>query len=337
MFRTGYSKPSFKPSESGFTLGLPESFSSIEPEIINVLQSCQLERHIKSDEEPKRLKLNKQIFLDPEFEKLWNKIKHRTTYQVDYKTPKLVSNCIDAIKRMEKIEPVTINYKEAQLGVKVKGVTTVETRANIHKVEYVGGLPDIIAYLQKQTELTRKTLVDILTGCERLAEFAINPQKFMDEVSSIINRELYKVMIDGIKYEKLTIGQTEWSMQLLREDELKDYFEQCMAVEKSIFDRVIYESEIERKFAEDLDKRIDIKLFVKLPKWFRVETPVGEYIPDWAIVKHNDETIYLVRETKSTKNFEKLRNSEADKVRCGRKHFEAIDVNFAVVTSSSDL
>ena len=159
----------------------------------------------------------------------------------------------------------------------------------------------------------------------------------MDEVSSIINRELYKVMIDGIKYEKLTIGQTEWSMQLLREDELKDYFEQCMAVEKSIFDRVIYESEIERKFAEDLDKRIDIKLFVKLPKWFRVETPVGEYIPDWAIVKHNDETIYLVRETKSTKNFEKLRNSEADKVRCGRKHFEAIDVNFAVVTSSSDL
>ena len=334
---SGKIKPSFKPSESGFTLGLPESFSSIEPEIINVLQSCQLERHIKSDEEPKRLKLNKQIFLDPEFEKLWNKIKHRTTYQVDYKTPKLVSNCIDAIKRMEKIEPVTINYKEAQLGVKVKGVTTVETRANIHKVEYVGGLPDIIAYLQKQTELTRKTLVDILTGCERLAEFAINPQKFMDEVSSIINRELYKVMIDGIKYEKLTIGQTEWSMQLLREDELKDYFEQCMAVEKSIFDRVIYESEIERKFAEDLDKRIDIKLFVKLPKWFRVETPVGEYIPDWAIVKHNDETIYLVRETKSTKNFEKLRNSEADKVRCGRKHFEAIDVNFAVVTSSSDL
>ena len=335
--KSGKIQPSFKPAEHGFTLGMPESLVPIEAEIISVLQSYQLERHIKSDEAPKRLKLNKQVFLDPEFENLWNKIKHRTTYQVDYKTPKLISNCIESINKMDKIETATINYREAQLGVKVKGVTTVETRANIHKVEYTGGLPDIIAYLQKQTELTRKTLVDILTGCDRLKEFTINPQKFMDEVASIISRELYKLMIDGIKYEKLTVGQTEWSMQLLRDDELKDYFEQCVAVEKSVFARVIYESEIERKFAEDLDKRTDIKLFVKLPKWFRVETPIGEYIPDWAIVKHHDATIYLVRETKSTKNFEKLRNSEADKVRCGRKHFEVLDVNFDVVTSASDI
>lgn len=335
--KSGKIQASFTPSEKGFTLDMPESLVPVEAEIISVLQNYQLERHIKNDEAPKRLKLNKQIFLEPEFEKLWNTIKHRTTYQVDYKTQKLVSNCIDSIKKMEKIEAVTINYKEAQLGVKVKGVTTVETRANTHKIEYTGGLPDIIAYLQKQTELTRKTLVDILTGSDRLKEFAINPQKFMDEVVAIVNRELYRLMIDGIKYEKLTVGQTEWSMQLLREDELKDYFEQCVQVQKSVFDRVIYESEVERRFAEELDKRTDIKLFVKLPKWFRVETPIGDYIPDWAIVKHHDETIYLVRETKSTKNFEKLRNSEADKVRCGRKHFEAINVNFDVVTSASDI
>lgn len=335
--KSGKIQSTFKPTESGFSLNLPDKYSSIEPDIITVLQSYQLERHIKADEEPKRLKLNKQIFLDPEFENLWNRIKYRTTYQVDYKSSKLVEHCIDAIRRMEKIEPVIINYKEAQLGVKVKGVTTTETRANIHKIEYVGGLPDIIAYLQKQTELTRKTIVDILVGCERLAEFAINPQRFMDEVATIINRELYKVMIDGIKYEKLTVGHTEWSMQLLREDELKDYFEQCMAVQKSVFDRVIYESEVERRFAEDLDKRDNIKLFVKLPKWFRVETPVGDYIPDWAIVKHDDKTVYLVRETKATKDFEKLRNSEADKVRCGRKHFESIDVDFKVVTSASEI
>jgi type III restriction enzyme len=144
-------------------------------------------------------------------------------------------------------------------------------------------------------------------------------------------------MIDGIKYEKLTVGHTEWSMQLFRDDELKDYFEQCIGANKSVFDRVIYESEIERKFAEDLDKREDIKLFVKLPGWFRVETPIGEYNPDWAIVKHEDSTIYLVRETKSTKNFEKLRNSEAEKIRCGRKHFEAIGADFDVVTSAKEI
>jgi type III restriction enzyme len=76
---------------------------------------------------------------------------------------------------------------------------------------------------------------------------------------------------------------------------------------------------------------------VKLPAFFKVETPIGTYNPDWAIIKHYDETIYLVRETKSTKNFEKLRNSEADKIKCGRKHFEAIGANFDVVTSSIEV
>jgi type III restriction enzyme len=333
----GKIQPSFNPSKEGFSLGLSEKFAEKESEIISVLQSYQLERHIKKDEEPKRLKINKQIFLDPEFENLWNKIKHRTTYQVDYSTDVLIANAIKAIKEMEKIEPVKVAYREDLIAVEKKGVTTTNTTANDIKLEYSGNLPDILAYLQKETELTRSSLVTILSDSNRLAEFAINPQKFMDAVASIINRELHRLMIDGIKYEKLTTGHTEWSMQLFREEELKDYFEQCLAVNNSVFDRVIYDSEIERKFAEDLDKREDIKLFVKLPSFFKVETPIGTYNPDWAIVKHNDNTIYLVRETKSTKNFEKLRNSEADKIKCGRKHFNAIGADFDVVTSSTEV
>ncbi len=333
----GKIQPAFNPSKEGFSLGLSEQFVQQEAEIITVLQSYQLERHIKKDEEPKRLKINKQIFLDPEFENLWNTIKHRTTYQVDYSTDTLIANAIKSITEMEKIEAVKVSYREDIVGIEKKGVTTTNTKANEIKIEYTGILPDILAYLQKETELTRATLVSILSGCNRIAEFAINPQKFMDAVAAIINRELHKLMIDGIKYEKLTTGQVEWSMQLFREEELKDYFEQCLAVQKSVFNTVIYDSEVERRFAEELNKREDIKLFVKLPAFFKVETPIGTYNPDWAIVKHNDETIYLVRETKSTKNFEKLRNSEADKIKCGRKHFEAIGANFDVVTSSIEV
>ena len=333
----GKIQPSFNPSKEGFSLGLSEQFVQQEAEIITVLQSYQLERHIKKDEEPKRLKINKQIFLDPEFENLWNAIKHRTTYQVDYSTDTLIANVIKSITEMEKIEAVKVTYREDIVGIEKKGVTTTNTKVNEIKIEYAGILPDILAYLQKETELTRATLVKILSGSNRIAEFAINPQKFMDAVASIINRELHKLMIDGIKYEKLTTGKVEWSMQLFREEELKDYFEKCLAVKNSVFDRVIYDSEIERKFAEDLDKREDIKLFVKLPSFFKIETPIGTYNPDWAIVKHNDETIYLVRETKDTKNFEELRNSEADKIKCGRKHFEAIGANFDVVTSSIEV
>jgi type III restriction enzyme len=159
----------------------------------------------------------------------------------------------------------------------------------------------------------------------------------MDAVASIINKELHRLMIDGIKYEKLTTGITEWSMQLFKDREILSYLNNRFDVNKSIYDAIVYDSEIERKFAEDLDKREDIRLFVKLPNWFRVETPIGEYNPDWAIVKHNDETIYLVRETKGTKNYEQLRNSEADKIKCGRKHFEALDTNFDVVTSAKEI
>ena len=76
---------------------------------------------------------------------------------------------------------------------------------------------------------------------------------------------------------------------------------------------------------------------MKLPDWFHVDTPVGQYTPDWAILKHGDETLYLVRETKSTKDFLKLRSSEADKVRCGERHFEALGVPFAVAVTADDV
>ena len=301
------------------------------------LETYQLERHIKQDETPKPLVFKKQVMLDKDFEALWNKIKHKTTYNVEYKTDELITNSIKAIKLMDKIEPVKVAYREDLINVANKGVVTTNIRSNEIRLEYSGALPDITAYLQKETELTRKTLVKIITDSGRLNEFAINPQRFMDAVASIINKELHRLMIDGIKYEKLTAGIIEWSMQLFKDKEILSYLHNRLEVTKSVYDAIVYDSEIERKFAEDLDKREDIKLFVKLPGWFRVETPVGEYNPDWAIVKHNDETIYLVRETKGTKNYEMLRNSEADKIKCGRKHFEALDTNFDVVTSAKEI
>jgi type III restriction enzyme len=332
---SGKIKPSFNPQQSDFTLGLSGDLKEIEAEVISVLQSYQLDRHIKKDEEPKKLRINKHVFLDPEFEELWNRIKFKTTYEVNYSTDELIAASVKAIKQMDKIEPVQISYKEALLGVAQKGVTAQETRSNYQRLKYAGGLPDIIAYLQKETELTRRTLATILTKSGRLEEFAINPQKFMDVVAGIISRELHRMMIDGIKYER--IAEQEWSMRLFEDKEVLSYLSSRLEVKKSVYDAVVYDSEVERKFAEDLDKREDIKLFVKLPGWFAIETPIGNYNPDWAVVKHDDATIYLVRETKGTKDFEKLRNSEADRIRCGRKHFDALKVDFDVVVSSGEV
>ena len=331
----GKIKPIFDVKKSGFTLGLSDEFKPIEADIISIIQSYQIERHIKRDEEPQKLKINKQVFLDKEFEELWNRIKFKTTYQVVYSTDELITNCMKSIKNMEKIEAVGVTYKEAELEIENKGVVVQETRSNYYKVAHKGGLPDIIAYLQKETELTRKTLVQIISESNRLSEFIVNPQKFMDAASNIINNELHRLIIAGIKYEK--IASQEWSMRLFEDEEIMSYLTNRLDVSKSVYDAVVYDSEIERKFAEELDKRQDIKLFVKLPSWFKVETPIGTYNPDWAIVKHEERKIYLVRETKGTKDFEKLRNSEADKIKCGRKHFDALNINFEVVTNASEI
>jgi restriction endonuclease len=102
-------------------------------------------------------------------------------------------------------------------------------------------------------------------------------------------------------------------------------------------EQVVYDSQIEKEFARRLDEREDIKLFVKLPRWFEVDTPVGRYNPDWAILKHDGQALYLVRETKGTRDFLKLRTSEADKVRCGLRHFEALGVPFAVAVSADEV
>jgi type III restriction enzyme len=187
-------------------------------------------------------------------------------------------------------------------------------------------------------ELTRSTLVRILKESGRLADFFVNPQRFMDQAAAILKYELHRLLVDGIKYDRIggAGAEAEWEMLLFKNEELINVLT-ALEVNKSIYDYVVYDSEVEREFAQRLDQRDDIRLFVKLPDWFKVDTPVGTYNPDWAIVKHDDAAIYLVRETKGTKDFLKLRTAEADKVRCGQRHFDALGVSFAVVTTANDV
>ena len=199
-------------------------------------------------------------------------------------------------------------------------------------------VPDVLAYLQNETELTRSTLVRILKDSGRLADFFTDPQRFMDAVANILKYELHRLLVDGIKYERIggAGSEAEWEMMLFKNEELVSYLT-ALQVQHSLYEYVVYDSEIEREFARKLDQRQDIKLFVKLPSWFEIDTPVGKYNPDWAIVKHDGQAMYLVRETKGTKDFLKLRTSEADKVRCGQRHFEAIGVPFAVVVTADEV
>lgn len=335
----GRIQPAFDPRRKDFTLELPEAQQDLAPAVIDLLSTYQIERHIRRERDDGPNRLKKDVTLSPEFQALWARIKPKTTYRVEFETDVLVSRAVVAMKRMERIEKPRIRVAAGQLRVAKGGITTTATSVAEEWVEYVNRpIPDLLAYLQNETELTRSTLVKILKDSGRLSEIFNNPQRFLDSVSGILKYELHRLLVDGIKYERIdsTGLDAEWEMVLFKNEELINYLT-ALKVNHSVYEYVVYDSEVERVFAQRLDKREDIELFVKLPRWFEIDTPVGKYNPDWAILKRNGQALYLVRETKDTKNFLKLRTNEADKVRCGQKHFEALGVPFAVAVTADDV
>ncbi len=332
--------PAFDPKKTGFKLELPDALKELATSVVDLLSCYQIERHIKKERDERTSNLRKEVLLSPEFQALWDKIKPRTTYRVEFKTDELVMRAVSGIRKMAKIVPPLIRVVSAQVNVVRGNVNAQAIGVAEDQIDYGNRpLPDILAYLQNETELTRSTLVRILQDSDRLDEFFVDPQRFMDSVATILKYELHRLLVDGIKYERLDFGplhDREWEQMLFKNDEIINYLT-ALESTKSLYEYVEYESEVERKFAQALNDRNDIKLFVKLPRWFLIDTPVGKYNPDWAIVKHDDATIYLVRETKDTKDFLKLRTAEADKVRCGQKHFDSLGVPFNVAVTADEV
>lgn len=334
----GFIREAFNPRRLDFRLELPPGHEDLAAQVVDLLSSYQLERHIARAQDTQTNHLKKAVALSPEFAALWERIKPKTTYRVEFDTAALVYNAVLAIKRMERIEPPKINIQTAGLRITHSGIDARLTHA---AKETAGGydtrpVPDLLAYLQNETELTRSTLVRILKESGRLGEFFNDPQRFMDTVARYLKYELHRMLVDGIKYERLDGPGAEWEMLLFENSELVSYLN-ALPVKKSVYEYIVYDSEVERQFAARLDEREDIRLFVKLPNWFTIDTPVGKYNPDWAILKHDGQALYLVRETKGTRNILELRSSEADKIRCGQRHFEALGVSFAVVVSGAEV
>ena len=329
----------FNPTREDFRLDLPEAHRDLAPLVIDVLSTYQIERHIHRDRDDGPNRLKKDVTLSPEFRALWDRIKPKTTYRVEFTTDDLVRRAVDALKRMERIEAPTIRVTAGRLGMERAGITTTAVSVAEEQIAYGSrAVPDLLAYLQNETELTRSTLARVLRESGRLGELFNNPQRFMDAVAVILKHELHRLLVDGIKYERIDgLGAgAEWEMLLFKNEELINYLS-AVPVNHSVYEYVVYDSEVEREFAQRLDERDDIKLFVKLPGWFEIDTPLGKYNPDWAILKDDGQAFYLVRETKGTRDFLKLRTSEADKVRCGQAHFKELGVPFAVAVTADEV
>jgi type III restriction enzyme len=179
----GRIQPAFDPKRKDFKLNLPEAHRDLTPAVVDLLAAYQIERHIRRDRDEGTNRLKKEVTLSPEFQALWDRIKPKTTYRVEFETDELVRRAVEAIKRMEKIEAPKIRVAAGQVQVAKGGViTTAMSVAEEQPVYGVGALPDLLAYLQNETELTRSTLVRILKESGRLADVFLNPQRFLDQV-----------------------------------------------------------------------------------------------------------------------------------------------------------
>lgn len=226
--------------------------------------------------------------------------------------------------------------KGAILEIKESGIEGGRITSNrTYIVSNEQPLPDMLAFLQRETELTRGTLAEILKQAGRMKDFTVNPVMFMSEAAKLINRALHELIIDGIKYEPIA-GQF-YEMRLFEQEEVQEYLNRLYTVtstdNRTPYDYIAYESSTEEEVAKLLDADDKVKFFCKLPRWFKVATPLGDYNPDWAVVVENDKKLYLVRETKSTLDRDKRRESENKKVDCGKAHFTALGVNFKDATT----
>ncbi|MBU6994261.1 DEAD/DEAH box helicase family protein [Ferrovum myxofaciens] len=334
FIKEGKATSKFLPDTEGFSLNLPGQFQPYEADIIALVRDTSIEKYVKPKSNRQARKFNKALYATPEFEAFWNAISQKTMYRVQVEREKLIVNAVAVIKQAPKIQPLRIEVTRA--GVKVLRGGTQGQELGTRTAELKGSydLPDIIGELQQSTSLTRKTLAEILVSSGKLAEFIGNPNDFIAMVQRSVKGELAKIVVEGIQYEK--IGGSIYELRELQADGLEEkerFCDQMYKVQnqsKTDFDYVVYDSGVELEFSKLLDSREDIKLFMKLPSKFKIDTPVGPYNPDWAIIKHIDgeDRIYMIRETKSTQDDDKLRPSELAKIKSARKHFAEIGVGY---------
>ena len=299
---------------------------------------------IKNRDDRQVVRFQKSRALDPAFKELWDKIKHKTTYRVAIDTEKLVTEAASELAQVSISKPNIADVKNLidSMGndngfmVRETGFNTYAARQTEVKI------PNLLADIQRRTQMTRRVIFDVLDRAGMFEQMAINPQQVIDETVRAINRVKQRLAVDGIKYHRT--GEY-YDMTLFENSELQAYLYDvamksgAVAVTdqaKTIYDYVTVDLEVEREFMQSLEDNADVKFYIKLPGWFKIDTPVGKYNPDWAVAFDGDRRIYFVAETKGSDdiNDNHLSANERSKITAARQHFAEIDVPYVAPVRS---
>ncbi len=296
-----------------------------------VLRKVAGKLDIKNADERITIRTRQAVLESPDFKALWDRIKHKTTYRVHFDNDQLIADCAKGIANGPPVAGARVRIRKADIAIGQGGVAAKEHALNSGTTVAIEegdiALPDILTDLQDRTQLTRKSLAKILIDCGRLSHFKRNPQAFIEMAGEAINRTKRLALVDGIKYQQIGADHF-YAQELFVQEELSGYLKNVLKdTTKSVYEHVVYDSGgIERSFAEQLEKNTAVKIYTKLPGWFKVPTPLGTYNPDWAILIEADgeERLYFVVETKGSLFADDLREVEAAKIACGAEHFKTL-------------
>ncbi len=284
---------------------------------------------IKDNDKKESVKLNKEALSGP-FLELWERIKYKTNYTIQLDTNSFIKQAAQKLNDELVVRINKLEYERHKIETTEAGISAVKEEATVFKTtehEYEKA-PDILTYLQNETKLKRKTLIAILKESDTLTDFKRNPQTYMMEAARIINAAKRMAMVDGIKYEKI-VGEEVYDQSLFIKEEIETYSDSIVPVSnnRSPYNHIIVDSTVEREFAEACEKDTNVKFYIKLPAEFKIKTPLGMYNPDWALALEKDgkDHLYFIVETKGSIASEDLRPTELAKIRCGEKHFKAIE------------
>lgn len=309
------------------SLLLPEAFAAQRDQIAAILKKLSGRLEIKDANERRQVRARQVVLHGHEFKALWDRIKHKTTYRVQFDNEKLVASCTKALQDAPPISRPRLQWRKADIAIGKAGVEAIERKGatTVMLEETDIELPDLLTDLQDRTQLTRRTIHRILTDSLRLDDFKRNPQQFIELAAEAINRCKRLAVVDGIKYQKLG-GEHFYAQELFEQEELTGYLKNLFEAQKSVYEQVIFDSDTEAAFADQLEKNSAVKVYTKLPGWFTVPTPLGGYNPDWAVLIEKDgvERLYFVVETKGGLFADALRDREKAKVQCGTAHFKAL-------------
>lgn len=323
---------------------LGQEFSEvIEKQIFSRIKEVAGSLEIKNNDNKIDIKLNKQVYLSDDFKQLWDSIKHKTIYQVAFDSDELIKNCIKSINDNVLNQHSKVLFAKGKVGLNKGGVAAEgDVQYQVEHIETnVQNVPDIITYLQNETDLTRKTIVAILSGVEKrmISYFKTNPQAFIESCIEVINLQKRLFIVDGIKYQKIG-DESYYDQKLIEEEEAAGYLSAHMVeASKSVYEYTLCDSDVEVNLAREFEASENISLYTKLPSWFKVPTPLGNYNPDWAILykKNEEDKLYFITESKGTLFDENLRPIEKGKIQCGKEHFKTIGSRMIVAHTIDDI